>query len=267
MIAASNGWILAYDNLSKLADWQSDALCRVSTGSGFGTRKLHSDDEEMLFEAARPIIFNGIESLAERPDLADRTITIELPVIAKDRRQPESELWAEYNAKRPEILGGLCDAVAAALHNYKQVSLGESPRMADFAIWCVAAESDLGCKKDEFMRAYGSNRKDVVESTIEADPVARAIRYAMADRKEPWEGNSTELLDLLLKLVDGDNRPLINEQARKSESWASSARALSGRVTRAAAFLRAGGIDVVRQAKGRRITLRPVPQEEAGNFA
>ena len=45
-IAASNGRILAWDNISRLADWQSDALCRLATGSGFGTRKLHSDDEE-----------------------------------------------------------------------------------------------------------------------------------------------------------------------------------------------------------------------------
>ena len=35
MIAATNSWCLAFDNLSHLQDWQSDALCRISTGGGF----------------------------------------------------------------------------------------------------------------------------------------------------------------------------------------------------------------------------------------
>ena len=40
MIRARNGWVLAFDNLSKLPDWLSDALCRLSTGGGFSTRAL-----------------------------------------------------------------------------------------------------------------------------------------------------------------------------------------------------------------------------------
>ena len=38
MIAATNSWCAAFDNVSHLQDWQSDALCRLSTGGGFATR-------------------------------------------------------------------------------------------------------------------------------------------------------------------------------------------------------------------------------------
>src|SRR5262249_52876504 len=38
MIAARNGWVLAFDNLSGLPPWLSDGLCRLATGSGFATR-------------------------------------------------------------------------------------------------------------------------------------------------------------------------------------------------------------------------------------
>src|SRR5262249_44085160 len=38
MIAAHNGWLVGYDNLSDLPGWLSDALCRLATGGGFGTR-------------------------------------------------------------------------------------------------------------------------------------------------------------------------------------------------------------------------------------
>jgi hypothetical protein len=76
MVSASNSWALAFDNLSSVPVWLADALCRLATGSGFATRMLHTDRGEMIFEAARPIIINGIPTLTDRADLADRALTI-----------------------------------------------------------------------------------------------------------------------------------------------------------------------------------------------
>jgi hypothetical protein len=246
-IAASNTLILAWDNISKLADWQSDALCRVATGSGFATRKLHSDDEEVLFESARPMILNGIEHLAERADLADRTIMLELPIIPESKRLAESELWTQFYSLWPKVLGGLCQAAALALCNRDRTRLPGLPRMADFALWATAAEPALGCGAGEFMRAYTGNRQMVVEATIDGDIVARAIKEWIADE---WTGTWTELLALLEGAVD--------ERTKKSHSWPGNARALSGRVKRQAPFLRAAGVDVVRHPRGRRVTFRRV---------
>jgi putative DNA primase/helicase len=39
-IATGNAWVLAFDNLSGIRDWLSDALCRLATGGGFATRQL-----------------------------------------------------------------------------------------------------------------------------------------------------------------------------------------------------------------------------------
>jgi hypothetical protein len=61
MIAANNGYLLAFDNLSGLPFWLSDALCRLATGGSFAVRQLYTDDEEVLFQAARPILLNSIE--------------------------------------------------------------------------------------------------------------------------------------------------------------------------------------------------------------
>jgi hypothetical protein len=60
-IAANNGHLLVYDNLSSLPSWLSDTLCRLASGGGFAVRQLYTDQDEVLFEAARPIILNGIE--------------------------------------------------------------------------------------------------------------------------------------------------------------------------------------------------------------
>src|SRR5207302_4307460 len=65
-IAESNGHLLAFDNVSGLPAWISDTLCRLATGGGFAVRQLYTDQDEVLFDAARPVILNGIEDIVTR---------------------------------------------------------------------------------------------------------------------------------------------------------------------------------------------------------
>ena len=52
------------------------------------------------------------ERLAEqRADLADRAVFLTLEPIPEERRRPEQELWAAFEAERPRLLGVLLDAV------------------------------------------------------------------------------------------------------------------------------------------------------------
>lgn len=106
MLSAVNSWCVAYDNLSHLSAWLSDALCRLSTGGGLSTRELFSDGDEVIFDATRPVILTSIVELAERSDLLDRCLPVGLPPIADDRRRDEETLMAEFQAARPKILGG-----------------------------------------------------------------------------------------------------------------------------------------------------------------
>ncbi len=46
----------------------------AALGGGFAVRQLYSDQDEVLFDAARPVILNGIEDIVRRPDLADRAV-------------------------------------------------------------------------------------------------------------------------------------------------------------------------------------------------
>src|SRR4051812_3384580 len=52
-IAANNSHVLAFDNISRLRSWLSDALCRLASGGGFALRQLYTDHNEVLFDAAR----------------------------------------------------------------------------------------------------------------------------------------------------------------------------------------------------------------------
>ena len=129
-IAASNGHVLAFDNLSGLPPWLSDTLCRLTSGGAFSTRRLFTDQDEILFATARPVILNGIEDIITRPDLADRAILLTLAPIAQRQRRPENALWREFELARPHILGALLDAAAHGLRMLPQVRLQRLPRMA-----------------------------------------------------------------------------------------------------------------------------------------
>jgi hypothetical protein len=153
VIAATNSWCVAFDNISTLQPWFSDASCRLSTGGGFSARELYTDAEEVLFDATRPQLFNGITEVATRPDLLDRALVVTLPPIPEERRRPEAELWREFEEARPRILAALFDAVSGALGAVEDVRLEGNLRMADFAVWSTAAEGALGWEPGAFMTA------------------------------------------------------------------------------------------------------------------
>ena len=144
MVGANNSWVIGLDNLSYISPTLSDALCRLATGGGFATRALYTDDDERIFNIKRPMILNGIEEVATRNDLLDRSVILYLPEIPQASRRSESELWAEFRREHPRILGALLDAVAGALRNRDAVQLEGLPRMADFAVWATAGEEALG---------------------------------------------------------------------------------------------------------------------------
>ncbi len=253
-VAASNGHVLAFDNVSGLPAWISDTLCRLATGGGFGTRELYTDRDEILFEACRPVILNGIEDIVTRPDLADRAIFLELEAIPEERRRPELELWAAFELERPRILGVLLDAVVEGLKRLPETRLPRLPRMADFALWATACETALW-PVGSFWDAYCENREETVDNVVDADPVAAAVRTLMTTRTM-WTGTASTLLDALGKIA--------GERVAKSKTWPESPQSLSGRLRRAATFLRKLGIEVEFNREGRartrivRITAIPV---------
>jgi putative DNA primase/helicase len=253
VVSASNSHVLAFDNLSGVPGWFADALARLATRSGFATRMLHTDRDEFIFEGARPIVLNGIPTLTDRADLADRAVTIHLAVIPEEARQPEEELFAAFEARRATIFGALLDALAAALRNLPTVRLERAPRMADFARLITAAEPGLGWKPGTFLKIYGENRRDVMEASIEAEPVAKTIiDHFPIDHPYPagFIATPTELLAVLNSRA--------NDGVRKSRIWPDSAQRLGNRIDRIAPLLRSRGFVVERRHSGQRlITIIP----------
>jgi hypothetical protein len=180
-IAAANRRVLAFDNLSGIPPWLSDAFCRLATGGAVGTRKLYEDDEEVVFDAKRPVILNGIHHLINRlwrlfddvaRDLLDRSLCVQPPLLSRQSRRAEQDLWEAFERARPAIFGALLRAVSGALSNVDHVRLDELPRMADLAIWITAAEPALGWPPGTFLRAYAKNESEADARVVEAESLA-----------------------------------------------------------------------------------------------
>jgi hypothetical protein len=255
MLAATNSWIVALDNLSRLPTRLSDALCRLSTGGGFATRTLYENDEETLFMAMRPIILNGIEELTTRSDLLDRSVIIHLPSIPPEKRRSEAEVWREFECVRPYVLGSLLDGVSHALRSVDKIHLEQKPRMADFALWATAAEESLGLKQGAFISAFMGNRESANELALEASPIAE-ILIDFVRQQGSWKGKSSELLEALNQRA--------SDELKKQQGYPKRSNALSGALKRIAPNLRAIGIEY---DGGRTKSVRYITLEHRGKTA
>jgi hypothetical protein len=218
--------LLAFDNLSDVPAWLSDALCRLASGGSFATRQLYTDSDEVLFQAARPAILNGIEDVVTRADLADRTIFLTLPYVPEAGRRAESDIWREFELARPRLLGALLDVMTHGLRMLPAVRLTVLPRMADFAAWATACETALW-PVGTFMRAYGENRRAAIEEVIDGDPVADLVQ-AIVTKMMAWKGTASDLLRI----------GAVEHGQSAASAWPKSPRALAGRLRRVQPLLR-----------------------------
>jgi hypothetical protein len=171
--------------------------------------------------------------------LADRAIFLTLGPIGEEQRRSETELWREFELVRPAILGALLDAAAHGLRAIGSVQLARLPRMADFALWVTACETDLW-PAGTLTRAYTANRKAAVEGMIDADPIAACVRELMSERN-CWTGSAADLLRIVQRA----------SQTADNTGWPKNPRVLAGHLRRAQTFLRALGVDVTFSREGR----------------
>jgi len=233
-VATRGSWVLAFDNVSRIPAELADALCRLSTGGAFATRRLYTDDEEVTFEARRPVILTSIPEVVTTSDLASRTFTVLCPAIPDEDRRAEADLWADFEEARPRLMGALCDAAACALGNLGRTKLDALPRMAEVARWVTAAEPALGWEPGSFLAALDATRTDAAGAALEGSAVA-AYLVALAEG-EGFTGTASDLL----KRIEGDAGP----EAARSRFFPRNARALSGQVRRLAPDLSRLGVSL-----------------------
>jgi len=263
-IAAAHGRIISCDNLTYISEPLSNAFCRLATGGGFATRELFTDDGEVIFDAQRPVILNGISEVVTKSDLLDRTLLTQLPVIEKSRRWRKRILQRKFDTARPRILGALLSAVSGGLRRLKEgIELDEWPRMADFAEWAIACEKALGLADGAFIKAYDRNISRANNLAIEAAPVAQAIiRLVDGSTENKFAGTVGGLLKALNGLLEA-----AGQQPKHMQDWPKNSEKLRAELKKLAPNLRRDGIEIVfgdRTRKGRSLTItRLVPERQS----
>jgi hypothetical protein len=253
-VAAKHNYCLAFDNLGKLDKKQSDILCRLATGAGIARRSLYTDEELHTLEVKRPVLLNGIAEVITEADLLDRSIQIHLPRLAEGDRRPEMELWAQFQASLPAILGQLYRAVAQALANLETVVMPQAsvPRMLDFARFVLAAESAIGWEPGTFLQAFEASREEAMEQAITASFPAQALIRWMQGRERAhratgapvaWHGTAQELHKELDAIVRKHAKGV------PDADWPRKATVLMRHLQTAATPLRRLGLDLERRTE------------------
>jgi hypothetical protein len=159
--------VLAFDHVTHMSPTATDALCRISSGTGVELDEPSEGPDPVQVEIARPIIIttprNGIGDWIPRADLASRAITVHMPKIENPR--PLAALQSEFEASLPHLLATLYTTLSSHL------AAGNAPRTTNHEL-----------------------RPTMYESSAHADPLFPAIQ-SLAESTSEWTGTATDLLN------------------------------------------------------------------------
>jgi hypothetical protein len=206
MIQAKDHHLIVYDNASGMRGNISDALCSLATGGGLGVRKLYTDDELHVLTASRPFIVNGISDIASRPDLLERAIMITLRPMPEGARKGSAKIAAEFEGMLPELLGEVCDGIATALSRETSVTPPTTVRMADCALWLVAAEPGLGFEEGTLLKAVTQSQSELMAERIANNTVTLSLREFLRTKGGSFEGLVGPLFESLIGRVSHRDR-------------------------------------------------------------
>lgn len=212
---ASHNYCLILDNMSNLLEWQSDALCRFVTGDGYGKRALWTNDKDFLYSFMRVIGISGINQIATKPDLLDRSLLIEFERVSPERRKTEQKLWSEFEIAKPGLFGALLDTLAKTLSLVDEVQVKQPIRLADFHQYATAAALALGYSQMDLDRALQKNILRQNQEALTASAVAQSIIKFMEGKTE-FTASSTEAYNQIKEVADSIG---VTKDYPKSVTW------------------------------------------------
>jgi hypothetical protein len=251
--AARNNRIIAFDNVSLINDRMSDLMAQVSTGSAHGAREFYKQTTEVVIGIGCPQLLNGIGGgVIHKPDLLDRSIVVDLPVIQPDARRTEEELSEQFEEARPRILGALLTAVHVGLRRrYTYTPKGPLPRMADFGLWAECCGKSFGWAPGQFLREYAEHQREADLRALGDWVVFPYLKMLLDDAGGQWSGTYQKLLEDLGRCY-GRNKGF------KPASWPTEPRALSAQLTTYEPNLKKVGIfldDLTPSSRGNRLAI------------
>ena len=187
---AGNAHTLGHDNVSGMSADRQDLLCKAASGHDYLARLLYSNADlfGIKFQPLT-VVINGIEVGMLRADLIRRAVCHYL--LRPERYLGDGEVERMWKQAHPAALGWLLDLLPAVLARMERVPRPAGDSLSDFAHVLAALDS---LWETHALELWRDGQREMYEDQAEADPVAIAIRRAIAG---PWEGTPKDLLTVL----------------------------------------------------------------------
>ena len=139
------------------------------------------------------MILNSIVDVVSKPDLLDRTVSVQLLKITEDKRVEESAFWPGFERARPGLLGAALTALSGALASWDASRPVRLPRLSDFFHLAHAAGSALPGGISAFTEAWSAMQGASIQSALEASPISAPL-LRLLEARGRWKGPAGELL-------------------------------------------------------------------------
>lgn len=213
---ASSTYVAAIDNVSFIADWWSDLLCKGSSGDAWAGRELYTNLDAVSIEFSVVPLLNGIGMVSVRADLADRAIRYHLSRPAFYLGDDEAaDAWQRSH---PYALGWLLDQAAATARVMGCTPRPRTGRLSNYE-WVLVSLDRLWSTGGSGHAWWTQSQRGVAADAVAGDALASAIATRIG---EPQEITAGQLLLMLAGALPDEDR----------EEW--SARKISSRMPRAA---------------------------------
>lgn len=197
-IMTNSNHVVAFDNLRSITDTQSDLLCMASTRGNYTGRQLFTDADTSSIRLHAPVILNGIHQLISQPDLAQRSIQLNLKPIDPKSRKSEADMFAKLEQDFPYIFGGLLEYIAAIFAAMPNAQVVDAERMIDFSKWLAAMEVvdqvPVGTYQSLYSSVVEEGQLDVLQGSLLGDAM---YAFGMKQQVRPWTGTPAQLLTAL----------------------------------------------------------------------
>ena len=206
-------YIVGLDNIGKLSRKESDKLCIACTGGYDPQRQYYTNADLLSVPLKCNIILNGIGTLVTRPDLAERSNVIYFNRLKK--RMTDSQVWEQFNAKKPKLLGSIFNTIRLGLPMVSTVLEGytDLPRMAEFSTYGAAFIKAMGLDPIQFVKEYSASCSAFIGDCAEMDDFYLLVKEFLVNRGGYYKGTATHLLEDLKNYAGSKRMPFDNMSA------------------------------------------------------
>ena len=177
IVTARARQVIVYDNLTRIPQWLSDALCTLATGGGISERKKYTDADLFATSVRRSVILTGIQPTMHAQDLVSRIVEVSPP--AMQRVITDEQYEAALDAGHASRLAIIFDMLSRVLLEATELddTTYRFPRY--LAVGEVIAQRFFNRDAGWFAQSVTEDVEDTMSSVSEDDVVGQfAIAYA-----------------------------------------------------------------------------------------